>query len=102
METLILGLVPDSIYKKLTKGLRIERLIESSGTFIVLYFPFLSRINEESSHNFNRVRVIKELLNLIDEDAKSMLIDPIKAVGDIYMVSLHPKDDFRFFKLSHL
>eukprot|EP00002_Diphylleia_rotans_P003510 TRINITY_DN12424_c0_g1_i2.p2 TRINITY_DN12424_c0_g1~~TRINITY_DN12424_c0_g1_i2.p2 ORF type:complete len:100 (+),score=15.93 TRINITY_DN12424_c0_g1_i2:342-641(+) len=59
METLILGLVPDSIYKKLTKGLRIERLIESSGTFIVLYFPFLSRINEESSHNFNRVRVIK-------------------------------------------
>eukprot|EP00002_Diphylleia_rotans_P016927 TRINITY_DN3290_c0_g1_i5.p1 TRINITY_DN3290_c0_g1~~TRINITY_DN3290_c0_g1_i5.p1 ORF type:complete len:1032 (+),score=189.71 TRINITY_DN3290_c0_g1_i5:107-3202(+) len=99
MQNIIIGLVPENIYEKLQNGLALESFDAKNVAFILIHFTHQqAKSFRNSLQNIEGVAEVSEveedfasrkwndLLEMIDSYAKAMKIEPIKAVGDCYLL----------------
>eukprot|EP00002_Diphylleia_rotans_P010400 TRINITY_DN2084_c0_g1_i4.p1 TRINITY_DN2084_c0_g1~~TRINITY_DN2084_c0_g1_i4.p1 ORF type:complete len:778 (+),score=96.55 TRINITY_DN2084_c0_g1_i4:1266-3599(+) len=81
-ESIIIGIVPENVYQQMRNGLSFDKRDANNVAYIILHFSSIpSQMIQEklSAHT-------KALLEVIDDYAKSMGIEPIKMIGDSYLL----------------
>eukprot|EP00002_Diphylleia_rotans_P032069 TRINITY_DN6705_c0_g1_i10.p1 TRINITY_DN6705_c0_g1~~TRINITY_DN6705_c0_g1_i10.p1 ORF type:complete len:654 (-),score=85.17 TRINITY_DN6705_c0_g1_i10:102-2063(-) len=89
MESIALGLLPNSVYQSLQNEVLPEQGHARDASFILVYFESFDSVDHDTSRNATSKEAwsfITDLLRMIDGLAQTVQVEPIKSLGQTYLL----------------